>query len=84
MGGDRGSDLNSDEDLDPSLEDDDEDEDEALDFISDEDPERKSAACKGTVSYTVLNRDRLQKLQARQYAGLVHTYSGVSLLPAHA
>jgi hypothetical protein len=75
MPGDRDGNPNSDEDLDPSLEDDDDDEDEALDFISDEDPERKSAACKGTVSYTVLDRDRLQKLQARQGAGSAHTCS---------
>ena len=55
-------DLMSDEDMQPSVEDYDDDE-EALDFISDEDPERKASAGTASVAYTILDRDRLATLQ---------------------
>ncbi len=58
-------DLMSDEDMQPSIEDDDDDE-EALDFISDEDPERKASAGTASVAYTILDRERLAALQVHQ------------------
>ena len=68
MVSDRDSDdgLMSDEDMRPSAEDEDDDafdDEEALDFISDEDPERKGSAGTASVAYTILDRDRLVTLQ---------------------
>ena len=62
---DSNDDLMSDEDMQPSIEDEDDDE-EALDFISDEDPERKASAGTASVAYTILDRDRLATLQVHQ------------------
>ncbi len=76
MGGDRDSDANpkSDEDPEASQEEDDEDDDddEALEFISEEDPECKSGGSRGTISYTVLDQDRLRSLQARRSSSPAH------------
>ena len=68
-------DLFSDEDMRPSVEDedDDDDEEEALDFISDEDPERKASAGTAGVAYTILDRDRLVTLQVHR--GCLHCAS---------
>ena len=60
---DSNDDLISDEDMQPSMED--EDDEETLDFISDDDRERKAGASNGSVAYTVLDRDRLVSLQVR-------------------